>query len=43
MEEKYVSQLTTKEQIALQIAKKYLESSFDLKKSIGYQDWKKKK
>jgi hypothetical protein len=32
----YVEQLTEKEKVALEIAKRMLGSSFDLKKSVGY-------
>lgn len=32
----YVENLTEKEKVALEIAKRMLGSSFDLKKSIGY-------
>ena len=35
LEEQYINSLDDKEQIALEIAKKVLESSFDLIKSIG--------
>jgi len=32
----YVEQLTEKQKVALEIAKRMLGSSFDLKRSIGY-------
>lgn len=32
----YVEQLSEKEKVALEIAKRMLGSSFDLKRSIGY-------
>ena len=39
--EKYISQLDEKEKITLKIAKENLESSFDIKKSIGFLKWNK--
>ncbi len=39
--EKYISQLDEKEKLALKIAKENLESSFDIKKSIGFLKWNK--
>ena len=42
LEEQYISSLDDKEQIALEIARKVLESSFDLIKSIGFIKWLKK-
>lgn len=38
----YIKQLNTQEKIALDIAKKLLKSSFDIEKTIGFIDWKKK-
>ena len=35
----YIAQLTVKEKQAYEIAKKYLGSSFDLEKSIGFLSW----
>ena len=37
----YVAQLTDKEKLALEIAKRMLGSSFTLEKSIGYIQFKK--
>ena len=37
----YISQLTATEKKALEIAKRDLESSFDIGKSIGFLAWKK--
>ena len=42
MEQKYINTLNEKEKKALEIAKKHLGSSFDLKKSIGYIKFEKK-
>lgn len=39
----YVAQMTPGEKIAYEIAKSHLESSFDLKHSIGFQKWLKSK
>ncbi len=39
----YVAQMTSGEKIAYEIAKSHLESSFDLKHSIGFQKWLKSK
>lgn len=39
----YISQFDEKEKIAYDIAIEYLGSSFNLEKSIGFQDWLKKK
>jgi hypothetical protein len=36
----YINQLTPIEQIVLKIAEEQLESSFDIKKSIGFVEWK---
>ena len=35
----YIAQLSEQEQIVLEIAKEHLESSFDIKKSIGFMEW----
>ena len=43
LQEKYIKQLTEKEQKAYNIAKEHLGSSFNLEKSIGFQQWLKKK
>ena len=40
--EKYLNSLTEQEKQALEIAKKQLESSFSIEKSIGYLEFKKK-
>ena len=42
MEEEYIGQLTEVEKIVLTIAKNQLGTSFNLKKSIGYQNFIKK-
>ena len=39
LETKYINQLTQMELIVLKIAKEHLQTSFDLKKSIGYKTW----
>ena len=39
--EKYIAQMDDKERIAMKIAKENLESSFDIKKSIGFLGWNK--
>lgn len=41
-QERYVQSLSEREHKAYLIAKSHLGSSFDLEKSIGYVDWKKK-
>jgi hypothetical protein len=38
----YINQMTPTEKKALEIARRNLESSFDIEKSIGYLDWLKK-
>ena len=38
----YEKQLTEQEKKALEIAKRCLESSFDMEKTIGFQEWVKK-
>ena len=35
----YIEQLNEQEKIVLKIAKEHLQSSFDIVKSIGYQEW----
>ena len=35
----YIEQLSPTEKKALEIAKRDLETSFDLEKSIGFNDW----
>ena len=37
----YIKQLSESEKMALQLAEKYLKSSFDIEKSIGFRKWKK--
>ena len=37
----YIKQLNKDELKALQIAKEHLETSFNIKKSIGFLQWKK--
>ncbi len=39
LETKYTNQLSPMELIVLKIAKEHLQTSFDLKKSIGYKNW----
>ena len=41
--EAYMAQLSPMEKKVLEIAKSHLESSFSLEKSIGFQNWKKKR
>lgn len=38
----YLAQLTEQERIVLEIAKAHLGSSFDVSKSIGFIEWKKR-
>ena len=38
----YIESFNEKEKIAYEIAKKQLESSFNIEKSIGFMKWKKK-
>ena len=40
-EQKYIETLTTIERKGYEIAKSHLGSSFSLKKSIGFKEWKK--
>jgi hypothetical protein len=35
----YIDQLSSTEKKALEIAKRELETSFDIEKSIGFNDW----
>ena len=39
LETKYINQLNPMELVVLKIAKEHLQTSFDLKKSIGYKNW----
>ena len=41
--EQYISTFSSMEKRAFEIAKKNLESSFDIEKSIGFCEWKKEK
>jgi hypothetical protein len=41
--EEYISGLSEQERIVMKIAEQHLETSFDIIKSIGYQEWKKTK
>ena len=40
-EKNYIKSLTPKEKIAYEIAKDFLKSSFNMKKSLGFIEWKK--
>tara|TARA_B100000767_G_C19706327_1_gene510697 strand:- start:98 stop:280 length:183 start_codon:yes stop_codon:yes gene_type:complete len=40
--EKYLSELSEQERIVLNIAREHLETSFDISKSIGFLEWKKR-
>ena len=42
LHEQYIQSFTKKEKRGYDIAKDLLGMSFDLEKSIGYQEWKKK-
>jgi hypothetical protein len=42
LQEEYLKTLTEKEKKGYEIAKSHLGMSFDLEKSIGYLEWKKK-
>ena len=42
-EDDYVKSLSTEELKTLEIAREHLESSFNLKKSIGFLKWKENK
>ena len=37
--QKYIAQMTDREKKAYNIAKDMLQTSFNIKKSIGYQKW----
>ena len=37
--QKYIAQMTEREKKAYNIAKDLLQTSFNIKKSIGYQNW----
>ena len=39
----YLKSLNEKEKISIQIAKKILEDSFEIEKSIGFKEWIKNK
>lgn len=39
----YISQMDEKDRIAYEIAKDHLETSFDIEKSIGFQDYLKER
>jgi hypothetical protein len=41
--EEYISQLTEVEKIAYEIAKEHLGSSFNIKRSNGFNEWLKNK
>ena len=41
LEQKYIQTLSTIEKKGYEIAKSHLGSSFSLKKSIGFKEWKK--
>ena len=40
--DEYIAQLSEQERIVLDIAKVHLGSSFDIRKSIGFIEWKNK-
>lgn len=42
LQKEYLKQFTKKEKKAYEIAKSHLGMSFDLEKSIGFQEWKQK-
>jgi len=42
MQSEYVKSFNEKEKKAYEIAKSHLGMSFDLEKSIGFQEWKQK-
>lgn len=42
LQKEYLKQFTEKEKKAYEIAKSHLGMSFDLEKSIGFQEWKQK-
>ena len=37
--DEYIAQMSDQERLVLKIATEHLETSFDIEKSIGYQDW----
>lgn len=39
--QKYIEQMDEKERQAYEIAKNHLQSSFDIRKSLGFQKWSK--
>lgn len=39
--QKYIEQMDDKERQAYEIAKNHLQSSFDIRKSLGFQKWSK--
>lgn len=41
--QQYIEQLSIQEKLVLKIAQEHLASSFNIEKSIGYLEWKKKK
>ena len=43
LQQAYLDSLSEKEKKGYEIAKSHLGMSFDLEKSIGYLEWKKKK
>jgi hypothetical protein len=40
--QKYINSLNEQELLVLNLAKQHLNTSFDIKKSIGFIEWKKK-
>lgn len=40
--QKYINSLNEQEVLILNLAKQHLNTSFDIKKSIGFIEWKKK-
>ena len=40
--DEYIKQLNEQELLVLSIAKEHLQTSFDITKSIGFQEWLKK-
>ena len=38
-EEEYIAHLSDVERLVLEIAKEHLETSFSIKKSIGFKEW----
>jgi len=41
--ETYISELSEQQQLVMKIAQEHLETSFDITKSIGFQEWQKNK